>query len=53
MDKDNRELSRLFAGIMREYGAEPEYTPLYLRFYRNGMRITYEDVIQLALEYED
>lgn len=53
VDKDNRELSRLFAGIMREYGAEPEYTPLYLRFYRNGIRITYEDVIQLALEYED
>ena len=53
VEKDNRELGRLFAGIMREYGAEPEYTPLYLRFYKNGIRITYEDVIQLALEYED
>ena len=32
---------------------EPEYTPEYMRFYRNGMRITYEDVIQMAVEYSE
>lgn len=53
VDKDDSELRRLFAGIMQEYGVEPEYTPSYLRFYRNGMRITYEDAVQLALEYEE
>ena len=53
VDKSDGELKRLFTGIMQEYGVEPEYTPSYLRFYRNGMRITYEDAIQLALEYEE
>lgn len=53
VDKDDSQLQSLFTGIMQEYGVEPEYTPSYLRFYRNGMRITYEDAIQFALEYEE
>lgn len=53
VDKNEGELNRLFAGIMREYEVEPEYTKEYFRFYRGNMRITYEDVIQLAVEYRD
>lgn len=53
VEKDYAQLNRLFAGIMQEYEVEPEYTPEYMRFYRNGMRITYEDVIQMAIEYSD
>lgn len=53
VEKDYAQLNQLFAAIMREYEAEPEYTPEYMRFYRKGMRITYEDVIQMAIEYRD
>lgn len=53
VEKDYAQLNRLFVGIMQEYEVEPEYTPEYMRFYRNGMRITYEDVVQMAIEYRD
>ncbi len=53
VEKDYAQLNQLFVGIMQEYQVEPEYTPMYMHFYRNGMRITYEDVIQLAMEYQD
>lgn len=53
VDKTQQQLGQLFAGIMKEYGVEPEYTAEYLRFYRGGIRITYEDVIQMAIEYEE
>lgn len=53
VEKDYAQLNQLFAEIMQEYEVEPEYTPEYMRFYRNGMRITYEDVIQMAMEYSD
>lgn len=53
VDKDYGQLNRLFAGIMREYEVEPEYTREYYRFYRGNMRITYEDVMQLAIEYRE
>lgn len=51
VEKSYEQLGQLFTGIMQEIGVEPEYTQMYYRFYRNGMRITYEDVIQIALEY--
>lgn len=53
VEKDYAQLNQLFAGIMQEYEVEPEYTPEYMRFYRSGVRITYEDVIQMAIEYSD
>ena len=52
VDKSFEQLNTLFTDIMKEMQVEPEYTPSYLRFYRNGMRITYEDVIQTAQEEE-
>lgn len=53
VDKNWEQLNQLFSGIMKEYGAEPEYTTEYMRFYRGGIRITYEDLIQMAIEYQD
>lgn len=53
VDKNYEQLSKLFSGIMKEYSVEPEYTKEHLRFYRGGIRITYEDVIQMALEYSE
>lgn len=53
VEKSYEQLEKLFTDIMREIGVEPEYTQMYYRFYRNGMRITYEDVIQMALEEEE
>ena len=53
VEKDFEQLGQLFSSIMREYEVEPEYTWEYFRFYHNHMRITYEDVIQLAMEYRD
>lgn len=50
VEKSHKQLNDLFVGVMRELGVEPEYTQMYFRFYRHGMRITYEDVIQMALE---
>lgn len=50
VEKSYKQLNELFVGVMRELGVEPEYTQMYFRFYRHGMRITYEDVIQMALE---
>lgn len=50
VEKSHKQLNELFVGVMREFGVEPEYTQMYFRFYRHGMRITYEDVIQMALE---
>ena len=52
VDKSFEQLNTLFMDIMKEMQVEPEYTPSYLRFYRSGMRITYEDVIQTAQEEE-
>lgn len=53
VDKSQEQLNQLFTGIMREYGAKPEYTTEYMRFYRGGIRIAYEDLIQMAVEYQD
>lgn len=53
VEKDYPQLNELFLGIMEEYEIEPEFTPKYMRFYRGGMRVTYEDVIQMAIEYQD
>lgn len=53
VEKDYAQLCELFSDIMQEYEVEPEFTPLSMRFYKNGIRVTYEDVIQMALEYDE
>lgn len=53
VEKDYPKLNALFLDIMQEYEVEPELTPLTMRFYKNGMRVTYEDVLQLAIAYDE
>ncbi len=53
VEKNYAQLNRLFSGIMREFGVEPEYSQEHFYFYKDRIRITYEDVMQLALEYEE
>lgn len=50
VDKNYSQLNQLFTQIMREMQIEPEYTREHFRFYKNGIRITYEDVMWTALE---
>lgn len=49
VDKNFSQLNDLFGSVMRDLGVEPDYTPEYFRFYKDGIRITYEEVIQYAL----
>lgn len=50
VDKDYAQLNQLFIGILRELKIEPGYRNDNFRFYQKGIQITYEDVIQAAIE---
>ena len=50
VEKNYEQLGSLFGAILRGISVEPEYTPEYFRFYKNGIRITYEEVVEAALE---
>lgn len=47
------ELNQLFTEILKEINLECEYSNEHFYFYQKGMRITYEDVIQAALEAKE
>lgn len=53
VDKSFSELNILFKNIMRELSIDPDYTIEHFYFYREKIRITYEDVLQAALEYKE
>lgn len=50
VEKNYAQLTGLFTGVFREFYIEPEYTNENLRFYKESIRINYEDVVQLAIE---
>lgn len=50
VEKNHEQLNRLFKSVLAEIGIEPEYTWEHFQFYQNGIRVTYEDVVQKALE---
>lgn len=50
VEKDYAQLNELFTGILRELKIEPGYRNDNFRFYQKGLQITYEDVVQAALE---
>ena len=50
VEKDYAQLNQLFTQILRELKIEPGYRDDNFRFYQKGIQITYEDVIQAALE---
>lgn len=53
VEKNYTQLNQLFMQILKEIRVEPEYNQEHFFFYRDGIRITYEDVVQFALEYEE
>lgn len=53
VEKNTEQLNALFGQVLAGIYIEPEYTTQYFRFYHAGKRITYEDVIQAALEAEE
>ena len=53
VEKNTEQLNTLFGHVLAGIYIEPEYTTQYFRFYHAGKRITYEDVIQAALEAKE
>ncbi len=50
VEKDYAQVNALFESVLREIHVEPGYTRENFRFYRDNLRINYEDVVQIALE---
>ena len=50
VDKNYEQLNELFTGILEPLSIQPEFTKERFRFYKEGIRLAYEDVIQSALE---
>lgn len=51
VDKDYDLLNRLFQKILKEVRVEPDYRVQGFKFYQNNIQITYEDVIQKAIDW--
>ncbi len=50
VEKDYAALNQLFMAIFRTVGVEAEFRTENFRFYKNGIQITYEEVLQAAME---
>lgn len=50
VEKDYAQLNELFTEILRELKMEAGYRDDNFRFYQKGIQVTYEDVIQAAIE---
>lgn len=53
VEQDYAQLNRIFTGVLQEISIEPGYSRENFRFYREGVRFNYEDVIQAAIEARD
>ncbi len=52
VEQDYPQLNQLFGKILGMYYIEPSLRKENFRFYKVGVRITYEEVLQTVLEYE-
>ena len=52
VDRDYVQLNRLFVQILGEFQVESQYGQEHFRFYKNKIRLTYEDVIESVLSEE-
>lgn len=50
VEQNYAQLDELFTDILREIHVQPDFNEVNYRFYKEGIRLTYEDVIQLAIE---
>lgn len=53
VEQDYAQLNQLFERVLRPYYIEPSFRRENLRFYKEGVRITYEEVLDIALESEE
>lgn len=53
VEKDYKQLGQLFANILSELDIDCEYNAEHFWFFKEGVRIVYEDVIQAALESKE
>lgn len=49
VEKGYPQINQMFGGVLREIQVDPDYTAESFHFYKNSIRITYEDVIEEAL----
>ena len=49
VEQDYAQLNRIFVGVLQEISIEPGYSRECFRFYKEGIRLNYEDVIQAAI----
>ena len=52
VEKDYKKINTLFGAVFGAYGVSADYTEQHCFWYKDGTRISYEDVIQLAIESE-
>ncbi len=50
VERDYPQINSLFGNILKEIAVEPVLTEESLRLYRDGVQITYEDMVQLILD---
>lgn len=50
VEKDYAMLDALFTDILKEIHVQPDFNSSNYRFYKDGIRLTYEDVVQYAVE---
>lgn len=53
VEQDYAQLNKLFERVLKLYDIEPSFRKENFRFYKNGVRITYEEVLDIALESEE
>lgn len=51
VDKDYSVLNRLFVKILKEVRIEPDYQLQGYKFFQSNIQVTYEDVVQKALDW--
>ena len=53
VEQDYAQLNTIFTNVLREFSIEPGYSNENFRFYKSGIRFSYEDVIQSAIESKE
>ena len=53
VERDYPQINALFGNILKEIDIEPILSTDNLRLYRNGVQITYEDMIQMILDQQE
>ena len=50
VDQDDQQLNGLFSAVLKDLKIRPDYRSDHFRFYQEGVQVTYEEVVQAAIE---